>query len=328
MFNASTQVKIIFGLIGLLVSFFVSLFFGSAELSIQQVSACLINDCDSQMIETLIWQIRMPRVLVAVLCGMGLAVAGAILQNTTRNPLAEPYLFGVVSGAGLGASIVSLWFSHSPSFVLPLVAFFGALAAILIVVTIHSISKKQQIASLLLSGVAVSFMFSAISQFILFVGDPFAANRVIFWLMGSLSRVENQHLVIIAPVVIACISLVYYLHRQLDALMLGEENALTMGINVKSLRYVLLALCAALTAILVSFCGGIGFVGLMIPHIARQIFGVTSAKLITGCIIIGSIFLIWVDVIARVAVKGQEIPIGVITSVIGSLFFISLMLKK
>ena len=186
----------------------------------------------------------------------------------------------------------------------------------------------RKIESLLLAGVAVSFMLSALSQFILYMGDPFAANRVMFWLMGSLARVEMPHLYWIVPVLLVGLAIVVLLHRQLDAILLGDESAATLGINVTLVRVILLMVCAAITATIVAYCGGIGFVGLMIPHIVRRLFASTSLILVCGSALVGAIFMLWVDVLARTAVDGQEIPIGVITSIIGSLFFLTLMHKK
>ena len=320
--------SIITGISVLVLSALLSMTFGAADLNVAAVLNCLSGSCEDGLTQTLIWQIRLPRVLVAILCGAGLAAAGAILQNTTRNPLAEPYLFGVVAGAGLGASIASIWFNHVLEFALPFAAFLGAVFAISIVMLVSVSTKNRRIESLILAGVAVSFMLSAVSQFLLYMGDPFATNRVMFWLMGSLARVEMTDLSIITPVIFICICLVLIFHRHLDALLLGDENAQSMGIRVNVLRMFMLAVCAALTATLVAYCGGIGFVGLMIPHIVRYWFGSTTAPLILGCCLMGSTFLIWVDVIARTLVDGQELPIGIITSILGSIFFLTLMVKK
>lgn len=312
----------------LLLSILMSFTFGAAETSPLAIIQCLSGQCADQFEQTLVWQIRLPRILAALFCGAGLAVAGAVLQNTTRNPLAEPYLFGVVSGAGLGATIVSILVPEQAAFYLPFAAFLGAVCAICLVMVVGLSAHAKRAESFILAGVAISFMFSAISQFLLYMGDPFATNRIMFWLMGSLARVEMGNVAIIAPVIIICISTVMLFHRHLDALLLGDENAQSLGISVSLLRMLMLGICAALTATLVAYCGGIGFVGLMIPHIVRHWFGATTAKLIIGCVLVGSIFLIWVDVIARTLMVGQELPIGIITSILGSIFFLFIMLKK
>jgi len=309
-----------------LISAIAGLNFGPADLSYTQVFQCLAGNCADQIGQMVIWQVRVPRVLVALVAGMGLAIAGAILQNTTRNPLADPYLFGIVSGAGLGATIANLTLGEELSIALPLAAFLGALFAITIVILIAKV--LQRIEQLLLAGVAVSFMLGSVTQFILYFGEPFATNRVIFWLMGSLSRVEMSNFYIIASVLIVTIITITALHRQIDALLLGDESAASLGVNVDQLRLLMLGLCAALTATIVAYCGGIGFVGLMIPHIVRQVIGVTTLKLVIGSALIGGSFLIWVDIIARSALANAEIPIGIITSALGSLFFLFIMIRS
>ena len=171
-------------------------------------------------------------------------------------------------------------------------------------------------------------MLAALTQFMLYFGEPFATNRVIFWLMGSLARVEMSNFYIIASILLLAIFIIIALHRQIDALLLGDESAASLGVNVDKLRLLMLGLCAALTATIVAYCGGIGFVGLMIPHIVRQLIGVTTLKLVLGSALIGGAFLIWVDIIARTALNDAEIPIGIITSALGSIFFLFIMVRS
>ena len=313
-----------------LLSAIAGLSYGPAEINNTKIFQCIVGNCPDPVSQMVIWQVRVPRVLVGLVAGMGLAIAGAILQNTTRNPLADPYLFGIVSGAGLGVTIANVSLSNiglsdQLAIALPLAAFLGALFAIAIVLVIAKVLQRME--QLLLTGIAVSFMLAAITQFILFFGEPFATNRVIFWLMGSLARVEMSNFYIIAAVLLISIVIITALHRQIDALLLGDESAASLGINVDKLRLLMLALCAALTATIVAYCGGIGFVGLMIPHIVRQLIGVTTLKLVIGSALIGGSFLIWVDIIARSALANAEIPIGIITSALGSIFFLFIMVK-
>ncbi|MFT7005786.1 MAG: iron complex transport system permease protein [Colwellia sp.] len=321
--------KLLFILIALLLLTFTSaiagLHFGPASITSGQVFQCLLNNCENPISQMVIWQVRVPRVLVALVAGMGLAIAGAILQNTTRNPLADPYLFGIVSGAGLGATVANLSLGEHLGIALPLAAFLGALFAIAIVLFIAKILQRME--QLLLAGVAVSFMLGSLTQFILYFGEPFATNRVIFWLMGSLSRVEMSNFYVIGCVLLVTIITIIAMHRHIDALLLGDESAASLGVNVDRLRLLMLGLCAALTATIVAYCGGIGFVGLMIPHIVRQIIGVTTLKLVIGSALIGGSFLIWVDIIARSALANAEIPIGIITSALGSIFFLFIMIR-
>jgi len=312
--------------IATILSVFAALNFGPVNIALSELLSCLQAQCSTPMNNMVIWEIRIPRVLVALVAGMGLAIAGAILQNTTGNPLADPYLFGIVSGAGLGATIANLSVVDNLSIALPLAAFLGALFAVIVVMIIAK--ALQRMAELILVGVAVSFMLASITQFILYFGEPFATNRVIFWMMGSLSRVELQNFTVISVVLIITLIVIMALHRQIDALLLGDESAKSLGVNVDKLRLVMLGLCAALTATIVAYCGGIGFVGLMIPHIVRHFVGVTTLNLIIGSALIGGCFLIWVDVIARTALPHAEIPIGIMTSAMGSIFFLFILFRS
>ena len=320
-----------------------ALFFGAADLSSRELIQCITQGCQDPVNNMIFWEIRAPRVFVGFLVGAGLAVAGATLQNITRNGLADPYLFGVVSGAGLGASIATLLFDSklaeqlglmqmfpdlSFSLALPFAAFLGALFSVFLVQILASKTFGSKTEHMLLAGIAVSFMLSALSHFILFLGEPFAANKVIFWLMGSLARVEIWYAWVMLPVVVVSVAILLLYGRHMDALLLGDENAKTLGVQVTRLRILSLAICAALTACIVSYCGGIGFVGLMIPHIVRSWLGVTSRIVVIGCVLLGGCFMVWVDVLARVALPDQEIPIGIITSAIGSVFFLLVMSQR
>lgn len=312
----------------LLISMLLSLSFGSAAISISDIIKVLSGQVpQSALAETIIWQIRLPRLLCGVLVGAGLAISGAILQNASRNPLADPYLFGLMAGAGLGATLVSVILP--PQLVsVALGAFCGSLFAVALVFAVCAGQNWRKIEITLLAGVAVSFMLSAISSFILYFAEPFAANRVIFWLMGSLSPSNWHSVMLLAPVTLLVLLLALALRRQLDALLLSDDSARTLGVNTRRLRLVLLLATALLTACIVSQCGGIAFVGLMIPHIVRHFFGVTSVRLLLGSAVVGALFLIWVDNLARTVLPQQEIPLGVITSLAGSVFFLLIMRRQ
>lgn len=309
-----------------LLSVWWSLQLGSVRISAAELVSAFRSGDDNALVATILWQLRLPRVLTALLVGAGLAVCGAVLQNASRNPLADPYLFGLMAGAGLGATLVSIVFP-AQQLGLALGAFVGALLAIVLVLVFTLGRTGQRIEITLLAGVAVSFMLSAISSFILYFADPFAANRVIFWLMGSLSRSDWQSVILIAPAVIFLLVMALALRRQLDALLLPDSSARSLGLRPQRLRLLLLLLTAAVTAVIVSQCGGIAFVGLVIPHIVRMVFGVTALPLVCGSALFGALFMIWVDNLARTLLPQQEIPLGVITSVLGSVFFL-LLLKR
>ncbi len=322
------RVAMALALLLLLISMLLSLTFGSAKLTINDIFNVLFGlSTQSDLAHTVIWQIRLPRLVCAVLVGAGLAICGAILQNASRNPLADPYLFGLMAGAGLGATVVSIVLP-SQMVSVALGAFAGALFAVALVFVVCSGQQWRKVEITLLAGVAVSFMLSAISSFILYFAEPFAANRIIFWLMGSLSRADWHSVWLLAPVLLLVLLLALALRRQLDALLLSDESARTLGVNTARLRLILLLATALLTACIVSQCGGIAFVGLMIPHIVRHFFGVTAVRLLLGSAVAGALFLIWVDNMARTVLPQQEIPLGVITSLAGSIFFLMIMRRQ
>ncbi|MCB5226875.1 iron ABC transporter permease [Alishewanella sp. 16-MA] len=314
---------------GLLVlSLLLSLQIGSVAISWRELLLALTGQALSEpLTQTIIWQIRLPRLFVAMLVGAGLAVAGAVLQNVSRNPLADPYLFGLMAGAGLGATIVSIVLPDQ-LISMALAAFLGALLAVLLVFIACMGNRLQKMEVTLLAGVAVSFMLSAISSFILYFAEPFAANRVIFWMMGSLSRADWHSVALIAPAVLVLLVVALAVRRQLDALLLSDDSARSLGVNTQRLRLVLLLLTALVTACIVAQCGGIAFVGLMVPHMVRYFMGVTAVPLLLGSALFGAIFMMWVDNAARSLLAMQEIPLGVITSVLGSVFFLIILRRQ
>lgn len=316
----------------LLLSMLLSLTLGSVWFSIGDTLQVLMGQqldgpVNMELAHTILWQVRLPRLLSAVLVGAGLAICGAILQNASRNPLADPYLFGLMAGAGLGATLVSVVL---PAQVVSMAlgAFAGALFAVAMVFAVCAGQRWRKVEITLLAGVAVSFMLSALSSFILYFAEPFAANRIMFWLMGSLSRTDWQSVVLLAPVTLLVLLLALALRRQLDAMLFSDESARTLGVNTLRIRMILLLATALLTACIVSQCGGIAFVGLMVPHIVRHFFGVTSTRLLLGSAVVGALFMIWVDNLARLVLPQQEIPLGVITSLLGSVFFLLIMRRQ
>ena len=265
-----------------------SLFVGSFYLDPKDVVQCLLFECPNKTVETIVWDLRLPRVLMAILAGAGLAMSGAILQTCTRNPLADPYLFGIVSGAGLGATVATLLLPESLLVSLPLFAFVGAIFSVILVLALSQYLMRIDL--LLLGGVAIGFMLSSITQFLLYINEPFATNRIIFWLMGSLANSELSQGMWLLSILVVCFVISIIMSRQMDAMMLDDESAGALGVNVKKIRLGMLLLCALLTAIIVSWCGGIGFVGLMIPHIVRAFGAVSSKALITGSVLLGGFF--------------------------------------
>ena len=315
------------GLSLLLLLFLLSLTQGAYPIAFKQVMLCLFSTEQCSMADTqIIWQLRLPRAVMALLVGAGLALAGTLLQSATRNPLADPYLFGTASGASLGAILAGFLFpAVAQPYMLPLCAFIGSLGAIVLVLKIAAYAGTERVEHLLLSGVAVSFMLSAFSSLLLFLAEPLAAQRAIFWMMGSLSRAEWSQVWVVAPILVTVLAISLLYCRYLDAMQLGDETALTMGLRVAWVRHLSLLGAALLTAIIVAFCGGVGFVGLMIPHMVRILLGNLSKPLMLGSVFLGSGFMLMIDLLARNLVTGSELPLGVLTSAIGSLFFVLIL---
>lgn len=305
-----------------LLSLLASLSFGAANTSITQTFSALIDPQVNPVTHTILWELRMPRSILAFVAGCGLALAGLVLQIVTRNPLADPYLFGISSGATFGA-VLSISFVGSWIWLpLPVAAFMGSLFSMLLLVSFARINRFQQVETLLLAGVALSFLFGAFTSLLLYWSDPQAVASILFWTLGSFSRAEWVSLWIPGLAVLFCLSLLFIFRGQLMALLLGDESAVTLGINVTKLRILMLVVSSVLTASVVALCGGIGFVGLMIPHLVRQFVSVGSRLSFVVTAITGGIFMLWVDVLARTLLSNQELPIGVITSAVGSIFFL------
>lgn len=311
-----------------LFSGMVALQFGAIELPFSQVIEVLTN-YDSQVLEQkIVMELRLPRVILAFTAGCGLALAGVILQTVTRNPLADPYLFGISSGASFGVVVLVTLTGITSGLAISGAAFAGSLLAMSLLVIIASGRASGQVEAMLLAGVALSFLFSAFTSLLLYWSDPQAISAIIFWNLGSFSRADWQWLWLPCAVVFVCMACMLLFRRALNALLLGDESAATLGVQVGKLRLGMLLLSSLLTAVLVAMCGGVGFVGLMIPHIVRFFISQASTKGLLCTALSGGLLMIWVDLLARSVLDNQELPIGVITAAIGSVFFLSLLMIR
>lgn len=311
----------------LVVSFISALTIGAADLTFNQVLLSLFGNVDEAgtVAHSIIWQLRMPRSILAFIAGSGLAMSGLILQTITRNPLADPYLFGISSGASFGVVIVMTLTGVGFGFYLSFAAFAGSLLAIGLLLLIAGFNRHQQVESMLLAGVALNFLFSSFTSLMLYLSDPQAVSAILFWTLGSFSRAHWDLLWLPCLVVVICLGLMLAKQRQLNAVLLGDEGAVTLGVNVNRLRISMLLLSSILTASIVALCGGIGFVGLMIPHIVRFFIGQGGRLSLIITALVGGVFMLWVDIASRVILDNQELPIGIITAAIGSLFFLVLL---
>ena len=320
----------------LLVSCVVSLGFGPARVPVDVVWHIVLHKLLgigevswSAGQEQIVWLIRVPRMLLGALVGAGLALIGAVLQAVTRNPLADPHLLGVTSGATLGAVIVVLHVGEIVGLLtLPIAAFIGALLSMVLVLAIASRHGRLDSDRLLLCGVAVSFVMMAVANTLLFLGDHRASSAVLFWMLGGLGLARWELLAIPSASVLLGLILLLGMARPLNALMAGEQTAVTLGLNARNVRLKVFLIASLMTGVLVAISGSIGFVGLMIPHIARRLVGAEHRRLLPVSALLGSVFLVWVDVAARTLIAPEDLPIGVATAAIGGLFFIGLMRKR
>ncbi|MBI0583696.1 MAG: iron chelate uptake ABC transporter family permease subunit [Methanomassiliicoccus sp.] len=302
---------------------------GVVSIPFDQVLAVLFGG-GSERDSWIIWNLRLPRVLLAAIVGASLAIAGATMQGLFRNPMASPSIIGISAGAAFGASLAIVlgvsW--ASGAFAIPAMAFVFSFVTLFLV---YAISRDRRgyvpVETLLLAGIAIGSLFNAmVSALQYFAGDRLSG--VVFWLMGGLNNATwDQVAISIAPVILGC-SLIMILARDLNAIMVGEEQAGNLGINVNQTRMILLVSASLVTAIAVSVSGTIGFVGLIIPHIIRIVVGPDHRILLPASIISGALFLIWTDTLARTIIAPAELPVGIITSLLGAPFFIYLLMSR
>jgi iron complex transport system permease protein len=312
-----------------------SIAYGSTVIPLGDVIAALAHavglDAGSVAapVEKIIVDLRLPRAILAICVGAGLAVVGALLQTVTRNDLADPFLFGLSSGAAAGAvSVITVFGDRLGVWTLPIAAFVGGILTAFVVLLLVNRIRGQGPERLILAGLAVSFLFTALTNYLVFAGDQRAAHSVLFWTMGGLglARWGNIGLAVAGAAVILTFALRY--HRWLDAFLAGENTAESLGVPVPRFRTLTFLAAALSTAILVSVAGVIGFVGLMIPHVARRFAGPLHLRLAIACAVFGAVLLLASDLLARTLLPPQELPIGIITSSIGALFVVATLLRK
>lgn len=315
----------------------VSLGFGAAQVPLERVLAILGQHLFGSVPDvavsvgqdSIVWQLRAPRVLLGALVGAGLALVGTALQAVTRNPLADPHLLGVSSGAAFGAVLVVLYLGEFAGLLsLPLAAFAGALASMLLVLAIASRGGRLESDRLLLAGVAVSFVMMAASNLLLYLGNPHAASSVLFWMLGGLGLARWELLWLPAMCLLLALVVLLGLGRALNALMAGEQSAVSLGLEPRRVRLLVFVVASLLTGVLVSLSGAIGFVGLMLPHVARFLVGAEHRRVLPVAALLGALLLIWVDVVARTWLAPQDLPIGIVTAAIGGVFFVLLLRRR
>lgn len=278
----------------------------------------------------IIQKIRLPRIILSAIIGMALAGSGVIFQGIFKNPMAEPYVLGVSSGAAFGATLAIVLGLESTMLgmgAISIMAFIGAVTTTFIVYNIARIGNKTPVVTLLLAGIALSFLLSSLIS-LLMTFNREQVEKIVFWTMGSVSSASWSHVMISAPIILLGSIIFTIFSRDLNIMLLGEDSAKNLGVEVEKLKKILLVIASIVAASAVSVSGIIGFVGLVIPHIVRLIVGPDHRVLIPFTLISGAIFMIIADTLARTIMPPIEIPVGVITSLFGAPFFIYLLCKN
>lgn len=279
--------------------------------------------------DQIVWSIRLPRALLGAVVGASLAVAGTTLQALVRNPLADPYVLGVSSGAALGAVVVLVLGPSVAGLGLPAAAFAGALGALALVYAFASTAGGLSPVRLVLAGVALSYVFSGLTSFVIFSSrNPQATRAVLFWLLGSLGAAAWGQLGLPTAALAAGMAFLLWRRRALNALVLGDETAATLGVDVVRLRRELLVVASLVTGVVVAISGGIGFVGLMVPHLVRLVVGPDHRRVLPLAMAVGALYLVLVDLASRLVVSPAELPLGIITSVLGAPLFLWLLRRR
>lgn len=325
--------KLFFFLLLLSVVFsLISIALGAANISpldaLKIIAVKITGGKSDSIYEKIILDIRLPRVILSALVGMGLGVSGAAFQGLFKNPMADPYVLGISSGAALGATIsIILKLEYVGLLGTTTMAFIGAFLSLILVYNIAKIGRKVPTTTLLLSGIAVNFLFSAIISLAMILHKE-SMDRIIFWTMGSFGAASYNQIIVLTPIIIIVTAYLIINNRKLNIMSVAEESAYTLGVDGEKVKKRIILLSSLLVATIVSISGIIGFVGLIIPHIARILAGANHRELIPFSAILGGLFLIICDTLARNIMPPTELPVGVITSIFGAPYFIYLLWKR
>lgn len=327
-------------LIILIFSVLAAIMFGNADISMHEVYSVIFYELFhmdryasyfKDSVHDVVWLIRLPRVLLALCVGMGLSVCGVIMQAIVKNPLADPYVLGISSGASLGATLaimLGIGTFLGDNFV-GIMAFVGAMISAFAVMSIANVAGRANSGKLILSGMAVGAICSAFSNFALYIANNRNATaEVTYWMLGSLAGAKWDKLAVTLPVIMIGTFIFWTQFRNLNLMLLGDEVSVTLGTNLAKIRTLYMILVSVMVGFAVYSAGMIGFVGLIIPHVIRMIFGTDHRKTVPLSALLGAIFLIWADVACRVIMDNSEMPIGILVSMIGAPCFIYLMIRK
>lgn len=329
------------GLVGaLMVALFWAMSIGTVKVPMtsiyntvmeQLVSGQPIEGADYGPVHDIVWLLRLPRLVLAALVGMGLSVCGVIMQAVVKNPLADPYILGISSGASLGATaaiLLGIGVAWGENFV-GIAAFIGAFAMSLGVLFISNLGGRSNSVKLLLGGMALSAVCGAFSSFIVyFANNKEGMQTVAYWMMGSFAGAKWETLAVIGPIVLLAVLFFWTQSRMLNLMLLGDESALTLGTDLHIYRQIYLLVSSLIVGFVVYAAGMVGFVGLVVPHVIRMLVGTDHKKLIPVSAMTGAVFLVIADGLCRVIIPRTELPIGILISLIGAPCFVYLMIKK
>ena len=312
----------------------ISLCVGSVHIDLIKVVKVLINAFTgttplSSQEELILFSVRLPRIIFAGIVGASLSIGGVVFQAMLRNPLADPYVLGISGGSALGAIAGIIIGASSFYLGIPLLAFCGALVTVLLVFAVAGGTRGPLLDnSLLLSGVVVNAFFSAAILFFLSIVNSLELHSITFWLMGDLSRASFHEISLAAICLCTGFLIIYFQARKLNLIVQGEETALQLGVNIERTKQLLLIVTSLITAVAVSMAGIIGFVGIMVPHMMRLVFGSDHRLLLPTAALFGASFLVIADTLARLVLAPAELPVGVITALCGAPYFIFLLKRK
>lgn len=278
-------------------------------------------------VRLVLFKIRLPRIILAGLAGFSLALGGVVFQAVLRNPLADPFVLGVSSGSAFGA-VLAIFFGLGFSLGVPVFSFAGALLTVYLVMSLGGRRAGMESSTILLTGVIINAFFTAVIMFFISISANERLHSMLFWLYGDLSQGKYLQLAVLAPVVFAVFAWLYSMSRELNIITTGDEIAMQLGVNTQRVKITCMVLVSLLMGVVVAFSGLIGFVGLIVPHLARMAFRSDHRLLIPVASLGGAVFLIAADTLARTIVSPAELPVGVITAFMGAPFFIMLLRKK
>lgn len=277
-------------------------------------------------LESVLFDVRLPRLFAGILVGAGLSVSGASFQGLFRNPLVSPHILGVSAGAGLGAALAILFFGNI--YMVQVLSFLFGLIAVLMTYTLSRVYRSTPVLMLVLSGIIVGALLSAATSLLKYVADPVnQMPSIVFWMLGSLNNSSNRDMAIVGPVMLAGITILLLIRWRINLLAMGEEDARALGVNTTQIRAIIIICATVISACAVSIAGIIGWIGLVIPHIGRLLVGPDNKLLLPVVTLVGASYLVAVDTIARTAME-SEIPIGILTAMVGAPIFAYLLRKN